>query len=49
MLPSALLTCANSHHRVRGVPVGLIIGSLGGAVVGFGVGGESWVPARIPR
>jgi hypothetical protein len=34
---------------IRGVPVGLVVGSIGGAIVGFGVGGESWRPARIPR
>ena len=34
---------------LRGVPVGLAVGAIGGAVVGFGIGGERWVPARIPR
>ena len=34
---------------VRGVPVGLVVGTLGGAIVGWGVGGERWLPARIPR
>jgi hypothetical protein len=33
----------------KGAPTGLIVGAIGGAIVGFGVGGESWVPARIPR
>jgi hypothetical protein len=39
----------DANDFLRGVPVGLIVGSIGGAVVGFGVGGEAWVPARIPR
>ena len=33
----------------KGAPAGLLVGAIGGAVVGFGVGGEAWVPARIPR
>lgn len=39
----------DANDFMRGVPVGLAIGALGGAVVGWGVGGESWLPARIPR
>ena len=39
----------DANDFMRGVPVGLIVGSLGGAAVGFGVGGEAWRPARIPR
>jgi hypothetical protein len=39
----------DANDFMRGVPVGLAIGALGGAIVGWGVGGESWVPARIPR
>lgn len=39
----------DANDFIRGVPLGLVIGSIGGAVVGFGVGGESWVPARVPR
>ena len=39
----------DANDFMRGVPVGLIVGGLGGAVVGFGVGGEAWMPARIPR
>lgn len=34
---------------LRGVPVGLAVGSIGGAVIGFGIGGERWVPTRVPR
>ena len=34
---------------MRGVPVGLAVGAVGGAVIGFGIGGERWLPARIPR
>ena len=39
----------DANDFMRGVPVGLIVGALGGAVVGWGVGGERWLPARIPR
>ena len=34
---------------LRGVPVGLVVGALGGVVIGWGVGGERWLPTRIPR
>src|SRR5688572_13351904 len=34
---------------VSGVPVGLAVGAVGGAVIGFGIGSERWLPARIPR
>jgi hypothetical protein len=33
---------------MRGVPVGLLVGAIGGAVVGWGIGGERWLPAAIP-
>jgi len=39
----------DANDFMRGVPVGLIVGGLGGAVIGWGIGGERWVPARIPR
>jgi len=39
----------DANDFVRGIPVGLAIGAIGGAIVGWGVGGESWLPARIPR
>lgn len=39
----------DANDFLRGVPVGLAVGAIGGAVIGFGVGGERWVPARIPR
>ena len=34
---------------VSGVPVGLAVGAVGGAVIGFGIGSERWLPARVPR
>jgi hypothetical protein len=34
---------------VKGVPPGLLVGAIGGAVVGWGIGGERWLPAPIPR
>lgn len=39
----------DANDFMRGVPVGLVVGALGGAVVGWGVGGERWLPARVPR
>lgn len=39
----------DANDFIRGVPAGLAVGALGGAVIGFGIGGERWVPARIPR
>lgn len=39
----------DANDFLRGVPVGLAVGAIGGAVIGFGIGGERWVPARIPR
>ena len=39
----------DARDFMRGVPVGLAVGSIGGAVIGFGIGGERWLPARIPR
>jgi hypothetical protein len=39
----------DANDFMRGVPVGLAVGALGGAIVGWGVGGESWRPARVPR
>lgn len=39
----------DANDFVRGIPVGLAIGAIGGAIVGWGVGGERWLPARIPR
>ena len=39
----------DANDFMRGVPVGLAVGALGGAVIGFGIGGERWVPARVPR
>lgn len=34
---------------MSGVPVGLAVGAVGGAVIGFGIGSERWLPARVPR
>ena len=39
----------DANDFMRGVPVGLAVGALGGAVIGFSIGGERWVPARVPR
>jgi hypothetical protein len=39
----------DANDFMRGVPVGLAVGAIGGAVIGFGVGGERWLPARVPR
>lgn len=39
----------DANDFMRGVPIGLAIGAVGGAVVGFGIGGERWVPASVPR
>ena len=33
---------------VRGVPLGLLVGAIGGAVVGWGIGGERWLPSSVP-
>lgn len=34
---------------MRGVPVGLAVGAIGGSIIGWGIGGERWLPARVPR
>lgn len=39
----------DANDFIRGVPPGLVVGFLGGAVVGWGIGGERWLPAPIPR
>ena len=39
----------DARDFMNGVPVGLVVGSIGGAVIGFGIGSERWLPARIPR
>ena len=39
----------DANDFMRGVPVGLAVGAIGGAVIGFGIGGERWLPARVPR
>ena len=39
----------DANDFMRGVPVGLVVGAIGGSIVGFGIGGERWVPARVPR
>lgn len=33
---------------IKGVPPGLLFGAIGGAVVGYGIGGERWLPTSIP-
>lgn len=39
----------DANDFMRGVPLGLAVGALGGGVIGWGVGGERWLPAPIPR
>jgi hypothetical protein len=39
----------DANDFIRGVPPGLLVGAIGGAVVGWAIGGERWLPARIPR
>ena len=39
----------DANDFMRGVPMGLAIGALGGAVIGWGIGSERWLPARVPR
>lgn len=39
----------DANDFVRGLPVGLAVGAVGGAVIGWAVGGERWLPARLPR
>ena len=39
----------DANDFMRGVPVGLAVGALGGAVIGWGIGSERWLPARVPR
>jgi hypothetical protein len=33
---------------IKGIPPGLLVGAIGGAVVGWGIGGERWLPTSIP-
>ena len=33
----------------KGAPLGLALGAGVGAIVGFALGGEKWVPAELPR
>jgi hypothetical protein len=33
---------------LSGVPAGLLVGGIGGAVVGWGIGGERWLPSSLP-
>lgn len=40
---------ATAKDFVDGFPVGAIAGGLIGGVVGYALGGERWLPARIPR
>ena len=39
----------NANDFMKGVPIGLAVGAVGGGIIGFGIGGERWVPARVPR
>lgn len=39
----------DANDFVRGVPLGLLVGALGGSAIGWGIGGERWLPARVPR
>lgn len=33
----------------KAAPLGLAVGAAGGAIVGFALGGERWVPGELPR
>ncbi len=33
----------------KAAPLGLAVGAVGGAIVGFALGGERWVPGELPR
>lgn len=33
----------------KGVPAGLVVGTVAGGIVGYALGGERWVPAELPR
>lgn len=39
----------DANDFMRGVPLGLAVGAVGGGIIGFSIGGERWMPARIPR
>lgn len=39
----------DANDFVRGVPPGLAVGAVVGAVLGWSIGGERWLPGRIPR
>ena len=39
----------DANDFMRGVPVGLVVGAVGGSIIGWGIGGERWLPARVPR
>jgi hypothetical protein len=39
----------DANDFMRGVPIGLVVGAVGGGIIGFGIGGERWLPARVPR
>jgi hypothetical protein len=39
----------DANDFMRGVPLGLAFGAAGGTIIGWGIGGERWLPARIPR
>jgi len=39
----------DANDFMKGVPLGLAVGAVGGGIIGFGIGGERWVPARVPR
>lgn len=39
----------DANDFMRGVPVGLAVGAIGGSIIGWGIGGERWLPARVPR
>ena len=39
----------DANDFMKGVPVGLAVGAIGGAIIGWGVGSERWLPASVPR
>ena len=34
---------------LKAAPLGLAVGAVGGAIVGYALGGERWVPGELPR
>ncbi len=39
----------DANDFLRGVPLGLVFGAVGGGFLGWMIGGERWLPVRVPR